>query len=285
MKVADMKALMAQYGLRPNKGLGQNFLADSVHLQRIVAAAELQKEELVLEVGPGLGPLTEHLLVQGAHVVAVELDKGFIRVLQDRFGTHPSFSLYHQDILASDVPALLSGVAAAEPLRYKCVANIPYYITSAVMRHLLESKVQPDLIVLLVQKEVAQRITARPGDLSLLAISVQFYGEPEMVAIVPAGAFYPPPKVDSAILRVRPYPEKRYHVESPEFFWEVVRAGFGQKRKQLKNSLSAGLSQFSTDKIQASLEEAAIDPTRRPQTLTIEEWVRLYKSLTNRTIF
>jgi 16S rRNA (adenine1518-N6/adenine1519-N6)-dimethyltransferase len=274
MNVSEMKALMAQYGLRPNKGLGQNFLYDSTHLQRIVDAAELGTGDTVLEVGPGLGPLTERLLEVAGCVVAVELDKGFIRVLQDRFGSHANFTLHHEDILQADVSALLGG--AGEPLRYKCVANIPYYITSAVMRHLLESEPQPDLIVLLVQREVAQRITAKPGDLSLLAISVQFYGQPEIVGVVPAGAFYPAPKVDSAILRVRPYPERRYVVEELDFFWEVVKAGFGQKRKQLKNSLNAGLSGFNGEQVSAALDAAAIDPSRRAQTLTIDEWVALY---------
>jgi 16S rRNA (adenine1518-N6/adenine1519-N6)-dimethyltransferase len=269
-----MKALMAQYGLRPNKGLGQNFLYDSAHLQRIVGAAELGAGDTVLEIGPGLGPLTERLLEVAGRVVAVELDKGFIRVLQDRFGSYANFTLHHEDILQTDVSALLGG--AGEPERYKCVANIPYYITSAVMRHLLESEPQPDLIVFLVQREVAQRITAKPGDLSLLAISVQFYGQPEIVGVVPAGAFYPAPKVDSAILRVRPYPEKRYTVEELDFFWEVVKAGFGQKRKQLKNSLNAGLSGFNGEQVSAALDGAAIDASRRAQTLTIDEWVALY---------
>ena len=274
MNVYEMKALMAQYGLRPNKGLGQNFLYDSTHLQRIVDAAELGAGDTVLEIGPGLGPLTERLLEVAGRVVAVELDKGFIRVLQDRFGSHANFTLHHEDILQADVSTLLGGAGESE--RYKCVANIPYYITSAVMRHLLESEPQPGLIVLLVQREVAQRITAKPGDLSLLAISVQFYGQPEIVGVVPAGAFYPAPKVDSAILRVRPYPEKRYTVEELDFFWEVVKAGFGQKRKQLKNSLNAGLSGYNGEQVSAALDGAAIDASRRAQTLTIDEWVALY---------
>jgi 16S rRNA (adenine1518-N6/adenine1519-N6)-dimethyltransferase len=278
MNVSEMKALMAQYGLRPNKGLGQNFLYDAAHMQRIVEAAELGPDDVVLEVGPGLGPLSERLLEVTGHVIAVELDRGFIRVLQDRFGHRPNFSLRHQDVLQTDIATLLADVPGGAS-RYKCVANIPYYITSAVMRQLLESDPQPDLIVLLVQREVAQRITAKPGDLSLLAISVQFYGEPEIVGIVPAGAFYPAPNVDSAILRVRPYPEKRFHVAELDFFWEVVRAGFGQKRKQLRNSLNAGLGQFTGEQITAALEAAAIDPSRRAQTLSIEEWVALYEAL------
>ncbi len=276
MTLSEMKALLRQYGLRPNPQLGQNFLVDATHLQRIVAAAELRSDDVVLEIGPGLGPLTEQLLAVVRQVISVELDRGFIGVLQDRFGHHPHFRLLHQDILQTDISALL---AAAGTASYKCVANIPYYITSAVMRHLLESDGHPELIVLLVQREVAQRITAKPGDLSLLAISVQFFGEPEIVATVPAEAFFPAPKVDSAILRVRPYAEPRYRVAEPARFWATIKAGFGQKRKQLKNSLDAGLPRYSSEQINEALGAAAIDPTRRAQSLTIAEWVALDAAL------
>ncbi|MGH2544190.1 MAG: 16S rRNA (adenine(1518)-N(6)/adenine(1519)-N(6))-dimethyltransferase RsmA [Ardenticatenaceae bacterium] len=279
MRISEIKALMARYGLRPAKSLGQNFLVDPLHLQQIVDAANLHDGETVLEIGPGPGSLTERLLEVAGCVVAVELDKGFVRLLEDRFGTSPNFRLHHQDILATDVPALLKKEGTPDPQQYKCVANIPYYITSAVIRHLLESSVQPQLLVLLVQNEVAQRITARPGDLSLLAVGVQFYGEPEIVDTVSAGAFYPSPKVDSAILRVRPYSEKRYQVENPDLFWAVVRAGFGQKRKQLKNSLNAGLPWFNSEQVSEALAAAGIDEKRRAQTLDIKEWVALYEEV------
>lgn len=279
MNLSEIRALMAQYGLRPNKSLGQNFLVDAVHLRRIAAAAQLSEADTVLEIGPGLGPLTELLLEQAGRVIAVELDAGFVRVLTDRFGEHPRFVLHHGDILEQAIPTLLHSAGVAGPLRYKCVANIPYYITSAVMRHLLESAVPPELIVLLMQKEVAQRIVAEPGDLSLLAISVQFYGEPEIVNTVPAGAFYPAPKVDSAILRVYPYPDARYAVEDRNFFWEVVKAGFGQKRKQLRNSLTAGLPTFDRDAVDAALAASSISAKRRAQSLHIDEWVALYEAL------
>jgi 16S rRNA (adenine1518-N6/adenine1519-N6)-dimethyltransferase len=278
MKVPEIKALMARYGLRPNKALGQNFLVEPAYLARIVEAAELAPGETVLEIGPGLGPLTERLLEIAGQVIAVELDSGFIEVLTKRFGHYPHFSLHHQDILRTDIAGLLAAAPEEKRPRYKCVANIPYYITSAVIRHLLESEVVPDLIVLLVQKEVAQRITAAPGDLSLLAIGVQFYGEPEIVATVPAGAFYPAPQVDSAILRVRPYAERPHTLADPDLFWAVVKAGFGQKRKQLKNSLSANLPQFRGSDVTRALETAGIDTTRRAQTLTIQEWVALYEA-------
>ena len=278
MRISEIKALMKHYGLRPNKRLGQSFLTDPVYLQRIVQAAEIRTEEVVLEVGPGLGPLTERLLTVAGQVVAVEVDQGFIHVLQDRFRDEANFTLHHRDILKTNIATLLQPFSQNERLSYKCVANIPYYITSSVMRHLLESQAAPNMIVLLVQKEVAQRIIAKPGKLSLLAISVQFYGQAEIVDIVPAGAFYPAPKVDSAILRVRPYAEKRYAVEEIDFFWQVVKAGFRQKRKQLKNSLNAGLPRFNANQITIALKRAKIDIKRRAQTLTIDEWVTLYFS-------
>jgi 16S rRNA (adenine1518-N6/adenine1519-N6)-dimethyltransferase len=278
MKIYEIKALIKRYGLRLNKRLGQNFLTNPLYLQRIVQAAELNAEDIVLEVGPGLGPLTELLLEVVQQVVAVEVDRGFTHILQDRFAERTNLVLYHEDILKTNIRKLLQPISQNEMPSYKCVANIPYYITSAVMRHLLESESQPELIVLLMQKEVAQRIIAQPGKLSLLAVGVQFYGQPEIIDTIPAGSFYPVPKVDSAILRVRPYPEKRYAVEEGTLFWRVVKAGFGQKRKQLKNSLKAGLPQFNAQQVQTALQKAEIDIKRRAQTLTIEEWVRLYEA-------
>ncbi len=274
MNVSSIKDLLHRYGLRPNKSLGQNFLVDRTHLQRIVAAAEVSSGDTVLEIGPGLGALTDYLLEDEANVTAVEVDRGFIRILQDRFGTHPRFTLHHADILKTPVSDLITPP-------YKVVANIPYYITSAVIRHLLESTTPPSSFVLLMQKEVAQRVCAAPGNLSLLAISVQFYGTPEIVGIVPAGAFFPAPSVDSAILRVRPFAGPRYIVEDSEFFWQVVKAGFGQKRKQLKNSLVGGLPRFNAANVEAALSAAGIVPSRRAQTLEIAEWVALSNAFRN----
>lgn len=280
----SIRALLNQYNLRPNKKLGQNFLVDPTYLQRIAAAGEVQAGEQVLEIGPGLGALTEILLEAGAQVTAVELDRGFLRVLSDRFGKYPNFVLQHGDILETDVVSLFAAQPATDtPFTYKVIANIPYYITSAVIRHLLENddpaQPRPTLLVLLMQKEVAQRICAAAGDLSLLAISVQFYGVPEIVGTVPAGAFYPAPNVDSAILRVRIHPTLPHTVSDLEFFWQVIKAGFGQKRKQLKNSLSSGLSRYSAVQIDAALTAAGIAPTRRAQTVTIAEWVALAEAL------
>lgn len=281
MNVSEIKALLAEHGLRPHKGLGQNFLVDPIHLDRIADAAELSPDDLVLEIGPGLGALTERLVARAGQVVAVELDAGLAALLRERFAEVGNFHLVHADILEVEIPALLAPFTPpGEPLRYKVVANLPYYITSAALRHILESTPQPERVVVLVQREVAQRITARPGDLSLLAVSVQFYGKPEIIERVPAGAFYPAPKVDSAILRIIPYgepgasPRPAVEVDDPDAFFEVVKAGFGQKRKQLKNALTAGLK-LPGKRVEAALHLAGIDPRRRAETLSLEEWGRL----------
>ena len=182
------------------------------------------------------------------------------------------------ELLATELVSRPAERDARGPMAYKVVANIPYNITSAVLRHLLEATMRPELIVLMVQKEVAQRITAKPGDMSLLSVSVQFYGRPRLMHRVPARAFYPVPKVDSAIIRIAPHPQLPLGSEEIAPFFDVVRAGFGQRRKQLRNSLAHGLA-LSAKRIAGALSEAAVDGKRRAQTLSIGEWVALYRAL------
>jgi 16S rRNA (adenine1518-N6/adenine1519-N6)-dimethyltransferase len=184
------------------------------------------------------------------------------------------------DILALDISELLAAVQTSGPTErvYKVVANIPYNITSAVLRHLLEACLRPQLIVLMVQKEVAQRITAKPGDMSLLSVSVQFYGQPRLIHRVPAKAFYPVPKVDSAIIRIDPHPQLPLEPEEVRLFFDVVRAGFGQRRKQLRNSLMHGLG-LPAECILGALAQAGVDGERRAQTLSVGEWVALHRAL------
>ncbi len=239
--------LVRRYQIDPKKSLGQNFLFDSSHLDQIVDAADLLPTDVVLEIGPGLGTLTRRLAAQASHVVAVELDHRLIELLRADFADQPHVQIVHNDILAINPSALLvetlpGQLSAQSPngaprVDYKVVANLPYYITSLVLRHLLEASSPPSLAVLMVQKEVAERICAKPGDLSLLAVSVQFYAIPHIVHHVPAAAFYPVPKVDSAVLRLDVRSQPAVTVVSPQEFFTVVRAGFGQKRKQLANSL------------------------------------------------
>lgn len=260
----NVPALLRAHGLAPKKSLGQNFLIDPTALEKIVQAAGIGSSA-VLEVGPGLGSLTRVLAQAAGRVVAVELDNALIPVLEDVLGGMPNVEIVHGDILELD-PARLMG-----PGEYAVVANIPYYITSALIRHLLEAEVKPSRLVLTVQREVAERIVAGPGEMSLLALGVQVYGQPKIVARIPAGAFYPPPNVDSGVVRVDLYAEPAIPPGQIETFFRLAKAGFGQKRKTLRNSLSAGISWPATQTA-ALLESAGIDPQRRAETLSMDEW-------------
>jgi 16S rRNA (adenine1518-N6/adenine1519-N6)-dimethyltransferase len=264
----DAEALLRRYHLHAHKGLGQNFLQDPFALEAIVAAAEIQPTDKVLEIGPGLGSLTRYLAVSAKEVIAVELDEKLIPPLKTVLAPYQNVHMIQGDILK-----LAPNDLIAEN-DYLVVANIPYYITSVVIRHLLESEPKPRRIVLTVQKEVAQRICARPGDMSLLALSVQVYGAPRIAAQIPAEAFFPAPKVDSAVLVVDIYPTPLIKEELLGKFFRLVKAGFSQKRKTLRNSLSSGLHISSTHAAEL-LTHANIDPQRRAETLGIDEWQRL----------
>jgi 16S rRNA (adenine1518-N6/adenine1519-N6)-dimethyltransferase len=274
------QSLLREWQLTPQKELGQNFLVDRGVLAHILAAAEISATDMVLEIGPGLGTLTQALAEHAQRVVAVELDQKLVAILHDRLQVCSNVQIVAGDILALDIAELLTAEPASGPAGcvYKVVANIPYNITSAVLRHLLEASIRPQLIVLMVQKEVAQRITARPGDMSLLSVSVQFYGRPRVIRRVPAAAFYPVPKVDSAIIRIDPHPHLPLEPAEIEPFFAVVRAGFGQRRKQLHNSLVHGLG-LPAESIVEALAQAGVDGERRAQTLGVGEWVGLYRAL------
>ena len=270
----DAHTLIHRYGLGPKRSLGQNFLVDDRYLTDVIQAADLQPDDTVLEIGPGLGVLTHQLAERVENVIAVELDDQLVAILGDQFAEQPKVKIVHGDILESD-PAELTKFTIHN---YKVVANLPYYITSPVLRHLLEASQPPSLAVVMVQKEVAERICATPGQMSILAVSVQFYASPSLVCHVPADAFYPQPKVDSAVLRLDVLPEPAVPDVDPDRFFQIVRAGFGQKRKQLLNSLGAGL-RLPKDQVSAACESAGIDPRRRAQTLSLDEWGRLYHAL------
>jgi 16S rRNA (adenine1518-N6/adenine1519-N6)-dimethyltransferase len=269
----DTRKLLQQWDIRPSKGLGQNFLVDRVILDRIVAAAELTPNDVVLEIGAGLGTLTERLAQEAGRVVAVELDERMIDVLREALSGYDNVTLIQGDILALD-PAQLVQPATA----YTVVANLPYYITSAALRHLLESTRRPQRLVVTVQREVAERIVARPGQMSLLAVSVQLFGEPQLLFRIKSGSFYPSPGVESAVVRVDMHDSPVVSVEDTRSFFRVVRAGFAQRRKQLRNTLSAGLH-MPAEAVATRLQEAGIDPKRRAQTLNLEEWARIVQAL------
>jgi 16S rRNA (adenine1518-N6/adenine1519-N6)-dimethyltransferase len=273
------KALLRELGLRPSKGLGQNFLVDRSVPPKILAAAALSPEDNVVEIGPGVGVLTLPLARTVRQLTAVELDRRLYPYLHTILAPFPGSRLVEGDALEFDPAALI-------PAPYKLVANIPYYITSAILRHFLESEYRPVRIVLMVQKEVAQRIVASPPDMSLLAVSVQFYGRPKIWATVPGGAFFPPPKVDSAILLIETFAphERPCPNVDPARFFEIVRAGFGQKRKQLANSLTSGLA-LDKALIQKALQNAGLESTRRAESFSLDEWNRLYVSLVSNFLF
>ena len=265
----DVPGLLKRHGLQPDKNLGQNFLIDPIYLKRVAEAGNIKQEDIVLEIGAGLGNLTRLLGVQAKEVLAVELDPDLIPILEGVTNTYPNIQIIQGDILKIDLVDLIPDTG------YLVVANIPYYITSNLIRHLMTAKKRPARIVLTIQREVAERICAQHGKLSLLGLSVQVFGFPEIVSKVPASAFYPPPKVDSAIVRIELYPSPRIPEILLNTFFQLARAGFSQKRKTLRNSLSAGLQQKKIT-IENLLGDAGIDAMRRAETLSLDEW----KSLT-----
>ena len=277
----DVRRLLRKFDLRPKRGLGQSFLVDEGALRRIVKAAELGPHDVVLEVGPGLGGLTRLLAERAGRVVAVELDRRLVDVLRQTLSDLPNVEIVHGDILELDPEALVGRWLSLPGWRYKVVANLPYYITSAVLRHLLTAEVKPQLMVVTVQREVAQRLVAGPGQMSLLAVSVQFYGRPRIVARLKAGAFYPSPQVDSTVVRVDLHERPPVDVDDVDRFFEVVRAGFAQRRKQLRNALSQGLS-LPVEGVTEALRRAGVDERRRAQALSLEEWGRVYRELAAR---
>lgn len=285
---SDPRTLLHRYGLRPRKSLGQNFLVDPTAPDRIAACADLTREDTVLEVGAGVGTLTAALTARAGRVVAVETDPQLAGVLTTEMGLVSNLEIVHGDILALDPVALL-GVeeatgAPAQPLwgpclpHYAVVANLPYYITNAVVRHLLEARVRPSRMVLTVQREVAERMVAEPGDMSLLAVSIRFYGNPRLCLRLKRGAFYPPPKVASAAVRIDVHEAPLFPVDDVGRFFRIVRAGFAQKRKQLRNTLASELS-LPAQVVAEALLGAGVDPARRAETLALAEWGRVYAAL------
>jgi 16S rRNA (adenine1518-N6/adenine1519-N6)-dimethyltransferase len=270
--IHELRNLLHTHNMRPNKSFGQNFLVDRAILRGIVDAARLEPGDEVLEVGAGTGVLTRELAKRARRVVAVEIERDMIALLRKTTGRYQNVELVTRSLLDLD-PREVFGQE-----RYKLVANLPYYITAPTFRHFLESENPPCLLVVMVQYEVAQRIVAGPGDLSLLGVSIQFYGRPEIVATVPARAFYPAPKVDSAILRVEVNDQPPLTRKERDSFFRVVQAGFAEKRKQLHNALTHHLHR-KNEEIRACLVTANIDPSRRAETLSMEEWLRLWEVL------
>lgn len=269
----QLRRLMGAERLRPRKSLSQNFLTDPTALDAIVEAAELAPGDRVIEIGPGLGVLTRRLLAAGASVLAVELDARLAEYLRRELYGVAGFELIEADALSLHPREMFPGE------RFKVVANIPYHITSPLLHAFLEGERPPDLTVLLVQLEVAERVAAPPGRMSYLSVFAQNVATAEVVARVPADAFEPAPDVDSAVLRLRRRDEPVVPVgEGREPFYRIVQAGFRQRRKQVHNGLTRELP-VERDVVEAALAACGVDPERRPQTLSVDEWACLAADL------
>ena len=256
---------------RSRKALGQHYLRDRRYLRPILQAARLSPDDTVVEVGPGTGVLTSELIVQVRRVVALELDAALVERLRHRFEGVPNLHLVVGDAREVNPEALLGG---REP--YKVVANLPYYAAAPIIRRFLEASHSPQLLVVMVQREVAQQIVAPPGKMSMLSVGVQFYGQPRIVAQVPPRAFTPPPKVTSAVVSIQVYPQQAVQVDNVGQFFSLVRGGFSAPRKQLRNALSQGLG-LPPYQCEGLLNSAGIQPTRRAETLALHEWASLYQ--------
>jgi len=274
----EIKKLLEENGLRPIKDRGQNFLLDRGVVEKMADAADIQPSDKVLEIGPGLGMLTEVLLERGAQVLAVELDLGLARILRERL-TSESLEILEGDFLSFSNEKMSTMLGAGEG-SYKVVANLPYAITSDALKKMLVEQPRPASVTVLIQREVVQRATAKPPKTSMLSLVVSTYGKPKTVVRVPAGSFWPKPKVESAALHISLYSSEemsqRLQGLEPEEFLSVVGAGFAEKRKQLKNTLGR---KYGADRIAAALQTAQIDPQERPERLTFERWVTVVKSL------
>jgi 16S rRNA (adenine1518-N6/adenine1519-N6)-dimethyltransferase len=266
---SHLRAILRSLEASAKRSLGQHFLVDSDALASIITAAELTSSDTVVEVGPGLGTLTEALLTADK-VITVEKDDLFAKRLTTALASPDNLELIHADVLQTNL------AGTVEPGEYKVVANIPYYLTSPLIRYFLEEAPQPKLLVLLVQKEVADRLAAKPGSMSLLGISAQFYADVEIVKAVPRTSFWPVPKVDSAIVKLTHKPQA-YPDESA--FFRLVKAGFSSKRKTLLNTLSSGL-QLSKEEAEAVLTESNVKSSARAQELAITDWISLTENFT-----
>lgn len=264
-----IKNILKKFRLSPRKRLGQRFLISKDVLKKIVKEAKLEKGEVVVEIGPGIGTLTKELLEKRAKVTAIEIDKRMTKILKETCGEFENLKVVNQDILQ-----VFDSSYQLPVTNYKILGNLPYQITSPVIRKVLELKNPPELIVFLVQKEVAERIVAREGDSKrgFLSVLVQLYGDPEIINVVSKENFYPVPKVDSAILKLLIKP-KKIEVDRDRLL-RLVKCGFSQKRKKLRNSLSAGL-QMKPQQIDKLLEQTGIDPGLRAEDLSISGWEKI----------
>lgn len=264
-----IKDLMRHYNVKAKDYLGQNFLIDEIALDSIVEAGDVKNTDTVVEVGPGLGILTEQLAKRAKRLVAIEKDRTLIDILKFNIKDFKNVELHNEDVLRFNISQHIK-----EP--YKVVANIPYYLTSHLFQYFLAQENKPQLMVLLVQKEVGERVIAKPGSLSILGISVQIFADVEIIAEVPKQSFWPKPKVDSVVLKITPHNKFKDIKDEKEFF-RIVKVGFAAKRKQLHNNLSNGFK-MSAEVVGKWLTQNKIDPKSRAEDLSIQDWINLYKT-------
>jgi 16S rRNA (adenine1518-N6/adenine1519-N6)-dimethyltransferase len=258
--------LLEKYGIKPFKGWGQNFLINGGILKKITEAAHLGQNDYILEIGPGIGTLTQELAQRAKKVVAIEKDRKMMQILKETLGDLKNIEIINADALEIIPESLF------RKNNYKVVANLPYNIASAAIRKFLESENQPKEMILMVQKEVAQRICSKPPKMNILAVSVQFYSKPKIISFVSKNSFWPRPKVDSAIIKITVNKEQK--IRNSDLFFKIVRSGFSQPRKQLANNLSKELK-LDKEKVKNWLLKNGVQPSQRAETLEIKEWINL----------
>jgi len=269
----EIKTLLEKYKTKPSKKFGQNFLIDKNVLEKIIVASDIKKDDTILEVGPGIGTLTQELAKHASKVIAVEKDRNMIEILKETLLGLDNVHIIEADILSYKL----------QVTSYKVVANIPYYLTSPLIRKFLESANQPEEIILMMQKEVAERITAKPPHMSILAVSVQFYATAKIILKVSKNCFWPAPKVDSAIIKITPTAPNSATAEfgaSAELFFKIVKAGFSQPRKQIVGNLVKTLK-MERGEVEAWLTKNSIAPTQRAETLSVQDWRNLTQTFVN----
>ena len=284
MTINEIKYLLKQYGIRPSKAKGQNFLINQNIIKKTIEAADLKQNDYILEIGPGFGILTEELVKQSKKVLTIELDKGLVFFIKRKFKNIKNLEVLAADILKIKNEDLVKKFESSKV--YKVVANLPYNITKPILRKFLTYKPKPKEMVVLVQKEVAQKIVAKPGEMSLLSLSVQLYGQPEIIGYVSKSNFYPQPKVDSAILKIKLWPQffapQIKKILSPKLkfeekkFWQLLKIGYSSPRKQLQNNLAAGLK-LDKNIVKKALKLANLNEKIRAQDLSLANWLYLYQ--------
>lgn len=273
--------LVKKHGFKFTKSLGQNFLIDDNIVDKIVAGAGIGPEDKIIEVGPGIGTLTREMASRAQNLMAVEIDKNLIPILEDTLEDYDNVKIVNEDIIKADIRGLIDENLGGGPV--KLVANLPYYITTPIIMRFLEENINVTDIVVMVQKEVAERMNAQPGgkDFGALSVAVQYYCDTEIVAKVPRYLFVPQPNVDSIVIALRVRPERKYKVDDEGLYFKVVKAAFGQRRKTLLNSISS-MGNLAKDQVKEVLEEAGIDPKRRGETLSLDEFAILSNVIGNK---